>query len=361
MQIINLINKDKGDIVYDIINFSDGEKHIKFITEINRKDSVKVICRITSMDELFIRTLLLSGAICGIAGLLLVGGIDHTITTSAAGGRGFTAVMVSWLAKFNPVFMIFSSLLLVVLSRGAGEISTIFGLNHSFGDILNRMEVEWALVITYLMGMRMDRIMSFNEAFSLKIVTKTINDMHPDAVFVVEPHSDRTLKLINNSTPLMNHFAEAAMTDPEHNYMIVFPDAGAKLRYGEALENKVPMMTCHKKRDPATGKLSGFGIDNPEVLNEYPECNAFFVIDDLCDGGGTFCGIADQLKELRPDFHRTLAITHAVAARGIYKVMDYYNDLFITNSYADWGNDQFVASNSDRIFVLDTEKYYFNA
>ena len=287
MQIINLINKDKGNIVYDIINFSDGEKHIKFITEINRKDSVKVICRITSMDELFI--------------LMQV------------------------------------------------------------GDILNRMEVEWALVITYLMGMRMDRVMSFNEAFSLKIVAKTINDMHPDAVFVVEPHSDRTLKLINNSTPLMNHFAEAAMTDPEHNYMIVFPDAGAKLRYGEALENKVPMMTCHKKRDPATGKLSGFGIDNPEVLNEYPECNAFFVIDDLCDGGGTFCGIADQLKELRPDFHRTLAITHAVAARGIYKVMDYYNDLFITNSYADWGNDQFVASNSDRIFVLDTEKYYFNA
>ena len=287
MQIINLINKDKGDIVYDIINFSDGEKHIKFITEINRKDSVKVICRITSMDELFI--------------LMQV------------------------------------------------------------GDILNRMEVEWALVITYLMGMRMDRVMSFNEAFSLKIVAKTINDMHPDAVFVVEPHSDRTLKLINNSTPLMNHFAEAAMTDPEHNYMIVFPDAGAKLRYGEALENKVPMMTCHKKRDPATGKLSGFGIDNPEVLNEYPECNAFFVIDDLCDGGGTFCGIADQLKELCPDFHRTLAITHAVAARGIYKVMDYYNDLFITNSYADWGNDQFVASNSDRIFVLDTEKYYFNA
>lgn len=287
MQIINLISKDKGDIVYDIINFSDGEKHIKFITEINRKDSVKVICRITSMDELFI--------------LMQV------------------------------------------------------------GDILNRMEVEWALVITYLMGMRMDRVMSFNEAFSLKIVAKTINDMHPDAVFVVEPHSDRTLKLINNSTPLMNHFAEAAMTDPEHNYMIVFPDAGAKLRYGEALENKVPMMTCHKKRDPATGKLSGFGIDNPEVLNEYPECNAFFVIDDLCDGGGTFCGIADQLKELRPDFHRTLAITHAVAARGIYKVIDYYNDLFITNSYADWGNDQFVASNSDRIFVLDTEKYYFNA
>lgn len=79
----------------------------------------------------------LSGALCGLAGLLLVGGTDHTITTTLAGGRGFTAVMVSWLAKFNPLGMIFTSLLLVFLDRGAGEISTVFGLNHSFGDILS--------------------------------------------------------------------------------------------------------------------------------------------------------------------------------------------------------------------------------
>ena len=44
--------------------------------------------------------------------------------------------MVSWLAKFNPVFMVFTSFLLVFLSRGAGEISTVFGLNQSFSDIL---------------------------------------------------------------------------------------------------------------------------------------------------------------------------------------------------------------------------------
>ena len=80
--------------------------------------------------------MLLSGAICGIAGLLLVGGTDHTISTTIAGGRGFTAVMVSWLAKFNPIFMILTSFLLVFLDRGAGEISTTFGLNHSFADIL---------------------------------------------------------------------------------------------------------------------------------------------------------------------------------------------------------------------------------
>ena len=88
------------------------------------------------VSRVIIRTMLLSGALCGIAGLLLVGGTDHTITTSLAGGRGFTAVMVSWLAKFNPLWMIFTSFLLVFLQRGAGDISTNFGLNQSFSDIL---------------------------------------------------------------------------------------------------------------------------------------------------------------------------------------------------------------------------------
>ena len=88
------------------------------------------------VEKVILRTMLLSGAICGVAGLLLVGGTDHTITTSIAGGRGFTAVMVSWLAKFNPITMVLTSFLLVLLDRGAGEISTNFGLNKSFSDIL---------------------------------------------------------------------------------------------------------------------------------------------------------------------------------------------------------------------------------
>lgn len=88
------------------------------------------------VDRVIIRTMLLSGAICGVVGFLLVSGTDHTVTTTIAGGRGFTAVMISWLAKFNPVFMILASLLLAFLEKGSGAISTSFGLNHSFADIL---------------------------------------------------------------------------------------------------------------------------------------------------------------------------------------------------------------------------------
>ena len=89
------------------------------------------------VKRVIIRTMLLSGAICGLVGFLLVSGTSQTMTTTIVGGRGFTGVMVAWLAKFNPFFMILTSLLLVFLSRGASEISTTFGLNDSFGSILS--------------------------------------------------------------------------------------------------------------------------------------------------------------------------------------------------------------------------------
>ena len=88
------------------------------------------------VEKVIIRTMMLSGAICGLVGLLLVGGINHTVTTTIAGGQGFTAVLVSWMSKFNPLTMAFSSFLIIFMNRGASEISTSFGLNQSFSDIL---------------------------------------------------------------------------------------------------------------------------------------------------------------------------------------------------------------------------------
>ena len=86
--------------------------------------------------RVIVRTLLLSGAVCGVAGFLLVAGTNHTLTTTVSGGLGFTAVMVAWLAKFNPFAMIASSFILVFMQCGAAEISSTFALNMSFGDIL---------------------------------------------------------------------------------------------------------------------------------------------------------------------------------------------------------------------------------
>ena len=99
-----------------------------------------------NIKKVIVRTMLLSGAICGVAGFLLVSGTDHTLTRNLAGGRGFTAIMVSWLAKFNPFYMILTSFLLVFLQKGAIEISTVYGLNDSFSEILT------GVIIFFIIG-----------------------------------------------------------------------------------------------------------------------------------------------------------------------------------------------------------------
>ena len=99
-----------------------------------------------NVKKVIIRTMLISGALCGIAGMLLVSGTDHTITPNTAAGRGFTAIMVSWLAKFNPLFMVLTSLLLVFMEKGALEISTVFGLDASFAAIIT------GIIIFFIIG-----------------------------------------------------------------------------------------------------------------------------------------------------------------------------------------------------------------
>ena len=98
------------------------------------------------VKKVIIRTMVLSGAMCGLAGFLLVSGTNHTITKNTAGGMGFTAVMVSWLAKFNPAIMVLTSFLIVFLQKGAGEIATVCRLNESISDILT------GIIIFFIIG-----------------------------------------------------------------------------------------------------------------------------------------------------------------------------------------------------------------
>ena len=119
-------------LMYVYLNYSKHGYEIAVVGESQRTASYAGI----KVDRVIIRTMVLSGAVCGLMGLLLVGSTNHTLSTTIVDGRGFTAVMVSWLAKFNPIAMIFTSLLLVALDRGASEISSVFSLNHSFSDIL---------------------------------------------------------------------------------------------------------------------------------------------------------------------------------------------------------------------------------
>ena len=99
-----------------------------------------------NVKKVIVRTVALSGAICGMVGLLLVAGTEHSITKNTAGGRGFTAIIVSWMAKFNPLYMVFSALLIVFMDRGAKQVTTLLKLNDSFSEIIT------GILILFIIG-----------------------------------------------------------------------------------------------------------------------------------------------------------------------------------------------------------------
>ncbi len=89
-----------------------------------------------SVPKVILRTMAISGAVCGLAGFLIVGGLDKTITTESAGGQGFTAIMVSWLAKFDPLVMVLTSFLVIFLDQGAAQVSQDFRISNAFPSII---------------------------------------------------------------------------------------------------------------------------------------------------------------------------------------------------------------------------------
>ncbi len=89
-----------------------------------------------NVKRVIIRTMLISGAICGFAGFLIVGALDHSVSVTSVGGMGFTAIMVSWLAKFNPLVMIGTSSFITFLDRGAAQVTTVFNVDSSFPDMV---------------------------------------------------------------------------------------------------------------------------------------------------------------------------------------------------------------------------------
>ena len=98
------------------------------------------------VNRAYVRTIILSGAICGLAGFVAVSGASHTISTSTAGGRGFTAIIVAWLAQFNSFVMIVFSFLLVFLQKGAQAIASAYNLSQEVSQVIT------GVILFFLLG-----------------------------------------------------------------------------------------------------------------------------------------------------------------------------------------------------------------
>lgn len=128
--------------MYIYLKFS---KHGYEITVVGESENTARYVGI-NVKKVIMRTMALSGGICGIAGFLLVSGVGHTISTSTAGGRGFTAIIVAWLSKFNAFAMILVSFFLVFMQKGAMQIASQFNLNENASDVIT------GIILFFILG-----------------------------------------------------------------------------------------------------------------------------------------------------------------------------------------------------------------
>ncbi|MCY9737482.1 ribose-phosphate pyrophosphokinase [Paenibacillus alvei] len=153
------------------------------------------------------------------------------------------------------------------------------------------------LTIMYMPYSRMDRVEE-NSAFTLKYVADFINSLNFENVKVLEPHSDVTTALLNNSFaiyPTVDLFDSVygAVNFNKDTDFVFYPDAGAQKRYASKLKG-LKHLVGFKDRDFQTGKINGLTVVGEGVSQD----SKIIIIDDLCSYGGTFKASAEKLRSL---------------------------------------------------------------
>lgn len=185
------------------------------------------------------------------------------------------------------------------------------------------------LHIPYLMGARYDRVMHIGDSFDLKVIAKIINSLDFLDVYIYDPHSDVATALIERSEAVDNK--ELVQAYDKENAVLIIPDAGAEkkaYKYAEWNENLKEPVHCIKHRELSTGKISLQILEPEKCAGRH--C---VIIDDICDGGGTFLGIAKSLRDngWNP-LSMTLIVTHGIFSKGIAPLAEYFDQIICSDS-----------------------------
>ena len=187
------------------------------------------------------------------------------------------------------------------------------------------------LAMPYVPYARQDRVALDGEPLSAAVFCTLINAMNFDAVEIWDPHSDVTPALLKNvrirstKTLMDTTFSEKGMQHLLTNCAFVAPDVGARKRVAALAKLfGTDVVFADKKRDPATGKLSG-----AQVLGDVP-ARPLLVVDDICDGGGTFLELARVLRE-KTDQPLYLYVTHGLFTKGLAALKGCYDGVFTAN------------------------------
>lgn len=230
----------------------------------------------------------------------------------------------------------------------ANETVTITHRLNSFNDLgllcvavdaLRRMDVKIInLFIPYFPAARQDRVMIPGEPLSVKVYADILNAMQLNKVTVFDAHSEVTSALVNNCVVIPNHqFIAAVLKTIGNNVKLISPDGGALKKIYKVSEflGGVDVVECSKSRDVKTGKLSGFKVYSDDLQGA--DC---LIVDDICDGGGTFIGLAEALKNKNAG-KLFLAVSHGIFNKG-FADLKCFDGIFTTDSFRDFEEGEVV-------------------
>lgn len=175
------------------------------------------------------------------------------------------------------------------------------------------------LFIPYFPGARQDRVTSRGESLTAKVYANILNQFNLTSVSLVNVHSDVSAALIDNCYVSydFDELEQFIKNNELEDFVLIAPDAGATKKthmLAKYLKNEFDYnfeeVECSKMRDTKTGRLSGFKVSTPDL-----DGRPCIIYDDICDGGGTFIGLAKELKAKGAgDLY--LYVTHGIFSHG---------------------------------------------
>ena len=209
-------------------------------------------------------------------------------------------------------------------------------------DALYRKGVKVCdLVIPYIPYARQDRQCFNGESFTLKVFATLINNAKFDNVYVLDAHSDVAPALIDNCINLSNdqYVAKAVKSirdlNDDNEIFLISPDAGSNKKANGLFTRSnlfTELIKCDKRRNLSNGELSGF-----EVFSNGLSGKNCLIVDDICDNGGTFMGLAEELKKKNCG-KLYLFVTHSIMPNGADKLNEIFDGIYSTNSFRDIEN-----------------------
>jgi ribose-phosphate pyrophosphokinase len=196
-------------------------------------------------------------------------------------------------------------------------------------DALQRMDaIVDTLIIPYFPAARQDRVMVKGEPLSVKVYANIINGLQFKKVIVFDAHSEVTPALLNNCTIVTNNtLVEKVLQQIGKDILLISPDGGALKKIYKVSEylGGRQVVECSKTRDVKTGKLTGFKVYADDLAGK--DC---LVVDDICDGGGTFIGLAKELKNKNAG-KLYLVVSHGIFSKG-FEELNCFERIFTTDS-----------------------------